>query len=313
MIASMARVLGRQVGPDDDFFAAGGDSLGAAEVAAQVAPGMVLQQLFAAGATPTSLAQAITGEAVPAAAGAATLHLSHGSGSAPALVWVLQHGRQIQIARGVARRLGSHVSVVALTPPPPDPLMRLEDLVEWYRPAMFALGERPVWLVAACLGPVVALELARRHRAVSGLAVVDPVVSDLTARGRLAWHLDAIRTSGAGAYLRSRFHRRMRLTMDFLGPGEAEGPWPAVERDLSRDALFAGRGLIIRSIPTVAFDDRARRPWRKRIGNPIQVDFTEDHAVLYTPRGFDLLSRELAAALDQPFRGHAPGSIHCTA
>jgi thioesterase domain-containing protein/acyl carrier protein len=171
------------VGAHDDFFEAGGSSLAAVSLLAEVEArtGVALEiGALARGATVAALARALAAER------SASVLVDLG-GTPGAATWVLVHpiGGTLLGYLELARRLGVGGRVLGLRAPGLEPgetaLGSVEALAEHY---VANLGEvaGPLWLVGWSFGGLVASELARRLQPerLAGLALLDAALPDAT-------------------------------------------------------------------------------------------------------------------------------------
>ena len=186
--AALASALGLpRLGPEDDFFAMGGDSIVSLQAAAtarrlgvEVSPGLIV-----AHRTP----RAIAGTARRRLSPGGLVLLGDGSGPAVVLVGGAGGGPETMVA--VARGLDGH-RVLAFEPDPADETIEalaagLADRIE-----AAGVGQRPV-VVGHSFGAYVALETVRRLKAMgrSPLLVVLDANAAVPERPRAGWGDDA--------------------------------------------------------------------------------------------------------------------------
>ncbi|MBT2369810.1 amino acid adenylation domain-containing protein [Streptomyces sp. ISL-10] len=176
--AVWAEVLGLEaVGPDDDFFALGGDSFAAVRAVRAVADGMRqahalrVVDLFS-NPTPAGLAARVTELGGPSADGAThrLLHrLSQGPAEGPAALTLVcfPHGGGDAIAyQPLAAHLPPHIQLLAVSPPGHDPLvpgpmLPVGEFAELAAREIARTVTGPFAVYGHCAGVVTALETTR--------------------------------------------------------------------------------------------------------------------------------------------------------
>lgn len=210
-----------RLGPDDDFFALGGDSLAAAEVCAEI------ESIYGVVMEPAALVHHPSARAVarhvrdtvhePSRSSPSVLELNPGGGEAPLFI-VPGGGSDATALVPFAAAIGPHQPVLVIQLPGGDglqrPLTRMDQITAYCMSAIHRTGARPPYRIAgASFGGLVAYDIAtqlhRRGGEVDFLGLLDTPAPSSRRRNQLTEPLHQFRTHSDLSILRLRRHPRV--------------------------------------------------------------------------------------------------------
>lgn len=253
-----------ELGVDDDFFAAGGDSLAALDWlgAIEQATGLSVElALLAQAPSVAGLAARLSARALAAPASAVALPLGE-PGPGPVLYLAASgHGDLLRF-QALAEVLAPACRLQMLQPPAGVGPQELQALARAYGQHILAQGERDIHLAGFSVGGVTALETARWLQAVghapASLVLVDTVFPRWLFRQPWLWKLMAWLTRSL--YVQELSMNGRRLGAMFKDAGLV-GQVLAL-RDY-RAEPYAGEVLLLRSSGLRRWQDWLFGPWRR--------------------------------------------------
>lgn len=285
LVALWARVLERPVGPLDDFFELGGDSLAAAEIAAAIEELTGVEMPTSALLETPTVRQLAARVCSPAAAGSPPVVLRRGQGPPLVLLHGL-HGDLLHYAR-IVRALPGERAVWGLEWRESATVdLAVETVAARHLETLLACvpADEPLRLAGFCFGGVVAFEMARQARAqgraVESLALLGISPFDfpgLVSREARAAFGDADRPTGLPAL--ARWHAARLRTLP-----------------LRRRPAYIGRRAL-------GLARRLTRHERDRLAVRMQAAFRAYRPSRYDGAALLVLARDTSAYADD--LGHA--------
>jgi amino acid adenylation domain-containing protein len=291
------------LGVNDNFFAAGGDSLAAIDILTALET--LLERpipLFVLTEHPSVelLAAALMPERGDASQDI-LLPLNHPSGRPAIFLAASGHGDLMRFRR-LAGLLAETADVFMLQPPADSPISSINQLAEAYAGRIVEMG-RPALLAGFSVGGIAALETARQLRAggfpVSHLCLIDTVFPGAILRSAVFWrflgwsarHLNVQQLSLNGRHLGALLSDR-----GLLAQIEAIASY--------RPAPCAVAASLIKSTGMLRWERWVFRPWRRLFSAGLQErEVPGLHGSLFEVGNITELARMLRLVIDNSSKG----------
>ena len=292
------------LGVNDNFFAAGGDSLAAIDILTGMET--LLERpvpLFVLTEHPSVelLAAALTPERCDANQDI-LLPLNHPSGRPAIFLAASGHGDLMRFRR-LAALLGEVADVFMLQPPADSPIGSIDELAEAYAGRIIEMG-RPALLAGFSVGGIAALETARQLQAggfpVSHLCLIDTVFPGAILRSAVFWrflgwsarHLNVQQLSLNGRHLGALLSDR-----GLLAQIDAIATY--------RPAPCAVAASLIKSTGMLRWERWVFRPWRKLFSAGLQErEVPGLHGSLFEAGNIGELARMLGLVINDASTGN---------
>lgn len=308
LLALMQQALKRDdLGIDDDFFAAGGDSLAALDwlTAIEQRTGLRLD-LGALALSPSvaQLAQRVAGGALRSSEPELAIGLSQHPDAPALFVAASGHGDRLRF-QALADALGPAASVHMLQPPPGQPIGSMAELAATYgRHVAAHAGDAPVHVAGFSVGGVAALETARwlhaHGVAVGALVLIDSVYPRWLMRQPWLWRLTNWLTRVL--YVQELSMNGRRLGAMFKDAGLV-GQVLALHR--YRVLPYVGEVLLLRTSGLAHWRKYLFGPWRQKLRLRDQ-EVQGLHGSVFEPGRVDDLAQCLRQAICPPPPQPAP-------